>query len=181
MRKFAQIQDNRVHWVFEAEEMPQFAPDIVLLDITDYPQVTEGWGFVDGEFVDPTPTLEDLKTAKRAEIAAARYASATGEIPISGYLYSIDKDSQTSFLGTLAAFQAGAMTSTIWKTAGGRFVTLNGEEFMQLVTIVLAYISACFGAESAILEQVEAASSAEELAAVVWVAPDVSVVMAGLG
>lgn len=140
----------------------------------------EEWFAANPQPTAPEPSVEELKAAKREEIAAARYASATGTVTINGYLYSIDKDSQTSFLGTLAALQNGAMTSTIWKTAGGRFVTLNAAEFLQVVTIVLAYISACFGAESSILEQVEAASSAEELAAVVWVAPDVKVVMAGL-
>lgn len=180
-KRFAQIQDNKVHWVFEAEKMPQFAPDIVLLDITDYPQVAEGWGFVNGGFVDPTPTLDELKAAKKAEIAAARYASAAGTISINGNLYHIDGNSQTAFLSTLAAFQAGALSSTIWKTADGRFVELSSTEFVQVVTIALAYINACFAAERSILEQVEAASSAGELAAVVWAAPDVSLVMASLG
>lgn len=126
-------------------------------------------------------SIEALKSRKKAEIAAVRYASATGTISINGNVYLIDKDSQTSFLGTLAALQSGAMGSTIWKTADGRFVMLDAAEFMQVVTIVLAYISACFGAESSMLEQIEAASSADELAAVVWAAPDVSVVLAGLG
>lgn len=42
MRKFAQIVDNKAYWVFEAEEAPNFAPNIVLLDITDKADVHEG-------------------------------------------------------------------------------------------------------------------------------------------
>jgi len=119
-----------------------------------------------------------LAERKKGEIAAARYASATGTLEIGGNTYNIDKDSQTSFLGTLAAFHAGAITSTIWTSDD--FVTLSAEEFKFVVSVVLGYIGACFAAESSIQEQIEAAGSNEELSAVVWVAPDVSVVIAGL-
>lgn len=43
MKKFAQIVDNKVNWIFEAEEKPQFAPNIILIDITDRIDIKEGW------------------------------------------------------------------------------------------------------------------------------------------
>lgn len=39
--KFAQILNNKAHWVFEAEVMPEFAPDIIIKDITAIPDVEE--------------------------------------------------------------------------------------------------------------------------------------------
>jgi hypothetical protein len=46
MSTFAQVLDGQVHWVFQAEIMPQFAPDIVILNITDVnPQPQEGWSY----------------------------------------------------------------------------------------------------------------------------------------
>lgn len=45
MKRFAQILNDRAHWIFEAEEKPEFAPDIVLIDITDNPDVQEGWDY----------------------------------------------------------------------------------------------------------------------------------------
>lgn len=45
MKKFAQVISNRVHWIFEADEQPAFAPNIVLIDITDSPEVKEGWDY----------------------------------------------------------------------------------------------------------------------------------------
>lgn len=46
MRKYAQILNNKAHWVFEAEEIPEFAPNIVMKDITDVvPQPQEGWDY----------------------------------------------------------------------------------------------------------------------------------------
>jgi hypothetical protein len=43
---FAQILDGRVHWVFEANTQPVFAPYIVIKDITNVsPQPQEGWDY----------------------------------------------------------------------------------------------------------------------------------------
>ncbi|ATW27953.1 hypothetical protein [Candidatus Formimonas warabiya] len=42
MKKFAQIIDNKAYWIFDAEEAPTFAPNIVLLDITEKGEVHEG-------------------------------------------------------------------------------------------------------------------------------------------
>lgn len=46
MSTFAQILDGQVHWIFQAETMPEFAPYIVILDITNVnPQPQEGWNY----------------------------------------------------------------------------------------------------------------------------------------
>lgn len=66
--KFAQIYNNKVHWIFEAEVMPEFAPDIVIIDITEHPEIKEGWDYdanADSfsepivQPVEQTPTLEE--------------------------------------------------------------------------------------------------------------------------
>lgn len=69
--KFVQILYNKAHWIFEAEERPEFAANIVLVDITDKPEVQEGWDYngKTGEFTapsileplpnDPQPTIEE--------------------------------------------------------------------------------------------------------------------------
>jgi hypothetical protein len=71
--KFAQILYDRAHWIFEADGKPEFAPNIVLVDITDKPEVQEGWDFNSetSEFsapnipeptpVEPQPTLEEMQ------------------------------------------------------------------------------------------------------------------------
>lgn len=45
MRKFAQIYNDKAWWIFESEEIPEFAPDIIILDITNTPEVQEGWDY----------------------------------------------------------------------------------------------------------------------------------------
>ncbi|MEK3935915.1 hypothetical protein MKY41_11360 [Sporosarcina sp. FSL W7-1349] len=55
MKKFAQILYNKAHWIFEAEEKPEFAPNIVLVDITGNAEVQEGWDYdpETGVFTEP--------------------------------------------------------------------------------------------------------------------------------
>lgn len=73
MKKFAQIINSKIHWIFEADEKPEFASDIVIIDITDKPEVQEGWDYNNetGEFTAPVipeptpietpPTVEEMQ------------------------------------------------------------------------------------------------------------------------
>lgn len=45
MRKFVQILWEKAHWIFYAEEMPQFDADTEILDITHLPHVKERWDY----------------------------------------------------------------------------------------------------------------------------------------
>lgn len=72
MKKFVQIYNNKAWWIFEAEEKPEFAPDIVIKEITGLnPQPQEGWDYTEATntFTEPTlepielqPTLEEIQT-----------------------------------------------------------------------------------------------------------------------
>jgi hypothetical protein len=75
MSTFAQILDGQVHWIFQADTQPVFAPYIVIKDITNVnPQPQEGWNYdattntysepVAATPVDPAPpapTLEEIQ------------------------------------------------------------------------------------------------------------------------
>ncbi|MCS1383276.1 hypothetical protein NXZ75_13800 [Lysinibacillus sphaericus] len=83
--KFAQILYDKAHWIFEADEKPEFAPNIVLVDITSKPDVQEGWDYnrETGEFtapvipettpIEPQPTVEEMqaKTLLNTEVLLA--------------------------------------------------------------------------------------------------------------
>lgn len=61
--RFAQILNNKAHWVFETDKKPEFAPNIVLVDITDNPKVQEGWDYDEEKkaFSEPAESIiEDL-------------------------------------------------------------------------------------------------------------------------
>ncbi len=98
--RFVQILWNKAHWIFEADEKPEWPPGpegepIVIVDITSKPEVQEGWGYNTGtgEFTPPpepkplppepdfTPlsqpmTAEDT-TVLQAEVKALREQMST--------------------------------------------------------------------------------------------------------
>jgi len=41
--RLAQILNGKAHWIFKAEAVPEFAPDIVIKDISANPEIQEGW------------------------------------------------------------------------------------------------------------------------------------------
>jgi len=59
--RFAQILYGKAHWIFEADKKPRFAPNIVLVDITDQPDIQEGWIYDESTqtFTEPEYIFED--------------------------------------------------------------------------------------------------------------------------
>ncbi|PKM75012.1 MAG: hypothetical protein CVU92_03505 [Firmicutes bacterium HGW-Firmicutes-17] len=70
--KYVQILNNRAHWIFEAQVKPDFAKDIILVDITGKDQIKEGW-FYDSitglfsESADPKPSIDEIIRANYLE------------------------------------------------------------------------------------------------------------------
>ncbi len=66
--RFAQILYDKAHWIFEAEDKPEWPPGpdgeaIIIVDITTMPEVQEGWDYNadTGEFAPPpTPDPQPL-------------------------------------------------------------------------------------------------------------------------
>ena len=56
MKRFAQIIDNKVFYIYIEESRPPFPEDILLIDVTDKPEVQQGWDYdiKTGEFTVPT-------------------------------------------------------------------------------------------------------------------------------
>lgn len=56
MNIYAQIKDGRAHWIFQAEEAPEFSDEIVIVDITAVtPMPQEGWSYDGSTFAAPVP------------------------------------------------------------------------------------------------------------------------------
>lgn len=85
--RFAQILKGKAHWIFEAEAMPEFAPDIVIVDITHKPEVQEGWVYNEetGDFTAPIlPTTIVEPTIEEQIYAESLYQTALLEIQMLG-------------------------------------------------------------------------------------------------
>lgn len=166
-----------VHWIFEAAEIPQYAPPCDRIHEVGE-DVMEGWLWNDGDPIpDPTPpppppppyapTVAELKELKLAEIAAARFEAETGGIEIQGTRIATDRESQALITG--AALQAYIDPSYVcqWKTAGG-FVTLDAAALLGIAQAVRQHVQNCFDREAELAAQVEAATTAEEVEAIAW-------------
>lgn len=67
LKRFAQIIDGRAHWIFRAEFAPPYAPPAdVLVEVTDRPEVKEGWLYdaKTGQFTDPASLITDEQRLK---------------------------------------------------------------------------------------------------------------------
>lgn len=165
--RLAQIQNNKVHWVFEADQVPQFAPHIVLLDVTNSPQVQEGWGYVNGAFVDPVPTFDELKAAKKAEIAAVRWGHETGGLQLNGLVVATDRESQSLINAAVTSTILDSAYTVRWKMANG-FFDLDAPAIQTIAAAVRNHVQACFDREAELCVAVDAAIDAEAVNLISW-------------
>lgn len=109
---YAQILNNRVHWVFTTEQLPEWnETDITVLDITELsPQPQSGWQYVDGIFISPYEAsaeeifaklkqkkIEDIKKACKEAITNGYLSAALGDI----YLYPSKALDQTNMVASV--------------------------------------------------------------------------------
>ena len=116
----------------------------------------------------PLPTLDELKAAKRAEIAAARYADETGGCTVDGVTIATDRGSQALLTAAVVTARLDLEFKTRWKCADGRFVTLDAMQLRAIGDAVIAHVEACFAREGELCEQIDAAQTPEELDAIQW-------------
>lgn len=81
MKVFAQIENGKLHWKFQAEECPEFAPGFEVIEITSLnPQPEEGWNWDGAVFTEPVKAPEALASIalqerdRLLEISARRIA-----------------------------------------------------------------------------------------------------------
>lgn len=67
MKLFAQIVNNKLHWKFSQETIPQFAPDIHIVEISGVePEPQEGWEW-NGSFFSPPVALSEADALTSAK------------------------------------------------------------------------------------------------------------------
>lgn len=113
----------------------------------------------------PTPTFDELKAQKKAEIAAMRFEKETSGITVFGATIDTDRDSQALITGAALAAVIDSGYSLNWKTESG-FVHLTAPEILAIAQAVRAHVQACFDREAELVALVDAAETAEELDAI---------------
>jgi len=112
-------------------------------------------------------TLDEAKAAKRAEIAAARFAAETGGIVVGGAEIRTDRESQAMITGAALKAIQDAEYSCSWKTDGG-FVQLSAPQILAIADAVRAHVQECFDHERALNALVDAAETVAELEGITW-------------
>lgn len=136
-----------------------------------YDEVMAVWGenpTVPDEPLPPEPTLDELKAQKKAEIAAARYAAETGGCTVDGVSIATDRGSQALLTAAVVSARLDLEFKTQWKCADGRFKQLDAFQLRAIGDAVIAHVEACFAREGELCEQIDAAQTPEELAAIKW-------------
>lgn len=125
--------------------------------------VTSAWRYVDGAFVPPAPlSLAALKSAKRAALAALRYAREIAGLPAWGL--RTDRESQALLTGAALAASLDPAYTVDWKTENG-WTTLNAAQLLGAAQVVRAHVQACFSNERAHAQAIDALTTPEAVEA----------------
>ena len=119
----------------------------------------------------PAPTayisLEELKEAKKTEIAAARYETEIAGVTYNGLLIHTDRESRSLLTGT--ALKASVDPSYVcrWKTGSG-FVSLSSSQIIAVADVVREYVQGCFDREGDLCDLIDAAETEADLENITW-------------
>lgn len=107
--------------------------------------------------------LETAKSAKRAEIASARFEAETAGIN------GVKTDRESQALITGAALQAivDYDYECRWKTSEG-FVHLSAEQIKYIAQLVRLHVQGCFDREAELCGLIDKAESPDELGGIAW-------------
>jgi hypothetical protein len=111
--------------------------------------------------------LGKLKAEKIAKIADLRWQEETGGYMYNGHEFHSDRESQDRFFQAFIASINDPTFTTIWKTKTG-WLEMTASDFITLYNEFQVFLQGLYQKEKALQEQVEAATTIEELEAVKW-------------
>lgn len=115
----------------------------------------------------PLPTLEEIKDAKIAALKAQRDVSEVEPIIYQGYSFDYDEKARERINAAIIALEvAGASATLTWTTADDKDVKVTASDLRAIVAAVAVRSNALHIAYRKAKAQVEAAGTAEEVAAV---------------
>lgn len=115
----------------------------------------------------PLPTLEEIKTAKIAELKAQRDKAEVEPIVYNGYSYDYDSKARDRISAAIIALDLqGAGADIAWTTADNQDVSVTAADLRAIVAAVAVRSNALHIAYRKAKAQVEAAGSADEVNAV---------------
>lgn len=136
-------------------------PDIMWAEVSEVVPET-GWLYQDGVFSPPISAAR-TKASLLTEVAAKRWQMETGGIIISGHPIATDRESQSQLNSAYTSLKNELITDTPWKAADGTFTLVTLTEIEPVAQAVAAHVRACFAAEQAHAEAIDALQTQAEL------------------
>lgn len=111
--------------------------------------------------------FETLKQSKHWEIADKRWRTETSGITVAGVEIATDRESQALLMGAVLVAQNNPEYVANWKARNG-WAVLDAATIINIADAVRSHVQACFDREKELQEQVEAATTIEELNTIEW-------------
>lgn len=158
-----------VHGVDGAGAYLGLVPRAQAFTTADGPAPAAGWLWVAGQWQPPAPTLAELKAACWQAIKTARQLAMQGTFTCGGVVYDIDPVNITgATVLAMRALAAGVPFSQQWVLADNTTTTLDAEGMCAVGEACAMAVAALWATSTALRAQIDAAQSAEQVAAVVW-------------
>ncbi len=115
----------------------------------------------------PLPTLQEIKSAKIAELKAERDSKEVEPITYNGYSFDYDSKARERIAAAIVALDVqGADADIAWTTADDNDVTVTAADLRAVIAAVAVRSNALHVKYRKAKAQIEAAGSAEEVNAV---------------
>jgi len=108
--------------------------------------------------------IEDVRAEQHARLADYRWRQETGGVDLpSGQRIQTTREAQAQISSTYSSLKDGLVASADWKAEGG-WVSVTLTEFQPVAQAVADHVQRCFSAEKAVGQQIDAATTVDELA-----------------
>ncbi len=116
------------------------------------------------------PTLDQVKKKKMAQISDRCLIAIDSGFVHGGRRFDSDLISRTNIIGTAAGVQAGVPLPEgfTWRTSDNENVPMDGSGVIALGAALLQHVNQSYAASWQLKEQIEAATTPEEVEAINW-------------
>ena len=168
------IRDGMLRFLSSGKKTVYNTQDGTELEIPENEDVPDGYTEVkrpselyywqNGEWI---LDIEQLKAKKIAEFADARWREETAGFIYNEHEFHSDRESQDRFFQAYMASLNDPSFAVTWKTKDG-WLEMTASDFITLYNEFQTFLQGLYQKEKALQEQVEAATTIEELEAVKW-------------
>lgn len=124
---------------------------------------------LNGGSLAPLPTdLEMLKALRWAQMKQMRDFAAAQPIDVGGQRFDADAKSVDNIRGAIQGMEISGATSIAWTLFDNTVATLTLEQLRAVGVAILSRVDACYQRARDLRAQIETATTAEAVAAVVW-------------